>query len=215
MEAEIAEAEAKNDTETAAIKRGRKQLIEEGIDTLERERQKLIVAHAELEAAASNDLGTLDEELAKLEQGWAEYPFDRRRNLINFLVQEVVIDTMSTHWIRVQVLWLHEAWGREEMYYARTWGQNKEWSEEEDAIVRNHYPTLPKPQLMQLLPERGWEAIILRAKTKDVPRQLHGRPAGETVGGNKRDSYADIQLLLRMGLPTSARQTNWIKLFSR
>src|ERR1700680_2156451 len=36
---------------------------------------------------------------------------------MNFLTKEVVRDVMSPHWTRIQELWLHTDWGREEMYF--------------------------------------------------------------------------------------------------
>jgi hypothetical protein len=214
IEAEIAEAEKAKDEETAEIKRRRKELIDEGIDTLERERKKLIRALADLEEEAASDLGTLDEELENLETLWPAYKFVKRRSLINFLIVDVVIDTVSTHWLRVQVTWLHETWGTEELFYYRKRGRNKEWTEEEEQIIREHYPTMPKPQIMTLLPERGWESVIAHAISLQVKRTLQGRPQGETVGGNKHDSYSDWQFLQERQLETTTRCTNWTRLYS-
>ncbi len=92
IEAEIASAEEAGDQEKRRIKEHRLQLTEEQIETLEEERQKLITAKRELEEEADGDLGSLDEELAKLEVSWPEHSFEKRRSLINFLVKEVIID---------------------------------------------------------------------------------------------------------------------------
>jgi len=212
VEAEIQEAEQAKDDEKKELKQRLKQLIVDQINILELERRKLIQAQADLEKEANGALGSLDEEIKDLETLWPKKTFEKRRSLLNFLIQEVVIDSMSTHWMRVQVLWLHEAWGREEMYYRRKKGSAKEWTDEEDAILYAYYPTMPKSQLMELLPERGWEGIIARAMSKGVSRELHGRPTGETVGGNKHDSSTDRLFIHEQNIGESTKSTNWCRL---
>ena len=170
------EIDEETDAAKKEIKERRKQLIIEQIDRLELERRKLIKTKSTLSEEAESDLDTLDRELEKLEALWPKYTFEKRRSLINFVVKEVVIDTVSTHWVRVQVLWLHEAWGREEMYWYRTKGRNVQWTEQEIAIVREHYAAMPRLQLMALLPHRGWHAIRglgIRLKIAEQPREGH------------------------------------------
>src|SRR5262249_44400018 len=156
---------------------------------LEIERIKLIRAKEALEEEVESDIGTLEEELIKLKEGWSGYRFKKRRSLINFAIQEATIDVASTHWIRVEVLWLHQEWGREEMYYRRDIGGAKEWSEEETAILSEHYATMPKLQLMKLLPTRGWGAIVGYAASQGLSRPK-GKPKGQlgkAVKGDSRD----------------------------
>jgi hypothetical protein len=209
--AEIAE---ETDKEKREIKQSLKQLILEQIETLEMERRRLTQAKADLIDDAASDLGTLDEELKDLETLWTKRTFEKRRSLLNYLVREVVIESMSTHWMRIQVLWLHEEWGREEMYYRRKKGHAKEWTPIEDEILRNNYPAMPKAQLMRLLSDRGWESVIARAMEKGIPRTLQGRPAGETVGGNKHDSYSDRAFMQEYNIGESTKCTNWQRLCS-
>jgi len=209
VEAEIAEAEQAQDEEKKELKQRLKQLIVDQINTLEIERRKLIQAKNTLAEEAASDLGTLDKELENLEEQWPNLTFAKRRSFINFLVREVVIDTMSTHWLRVQVLWLQEQWGREEMYYYRNSGRRKEWSHEEEELVRAHYTTMPKPTLMHLLPDRGWDAIRCYALSLGLTRTLRGRPVGETVGGDDRTSYTDLQFIKKQGIDKTVKFTNW------
>ncbi len=214
VEVEIEEAQEKGDLETADIKQRRKELIEEQIDTLERERRTLIDAKAQLEEEATNDLGSLDDQLRNLETQWQERDFEKRRSLLNFLIKEVVIDMVSTHWVRVQVLWLHEEWGREEIYYHRDIGSRREWTEEEEAILKQHYATMHREPLQELLPDRTWESIRYYASTtlgivRD--RKDAGRPGRrpEHVYPDRNTSYSDLQFMREKGIPLSARYTRW------
>lgn len=200
--------------EKKELKERRRELIEKDIETLEIERRRLIDAKEMLEQEADNDIETLEEELIKLKAGWKNYSFKRRRNLINFAVQEVIIDVMSTHWMKIEVLWLYEEWGREVMYYYREKGMRKEWSEEEKGVLCEHYATLPQLQLMALLPDRGWAAIQSIARMEGLPR-LIGRSKGNGTEANDRDeSYSDLEFRREEGIPQNVKYTNWQVLYS-
>lgn len=208
VEREIEEAEEEKDQAKKELKERRKELIEQEIDTLEVERRRLLKAKEILEKEADDDIGTLEEELIRLKEGWSQYSFNKRRALLNFAIQEVNIEMMSTHWIRVTVSWLHEEWSREEMYYRREYGTIKAWTDEETAIMQEHYTTMPKSQLMVLLPNRGWNAILNQAQKQGLSRPM-GRPKGVTVGGDRRSSYADIQFMRQEVIPDYAAYTKW------
>ncbi|MBA2394046.1 MAG: hypothetical protein H0V70_15055 [Ktedonobacteraceae bacterium] len=211
VELEIEDAKAKGDTVTTEIKEKRLQLLEQEIETLEKERRILLKAKETLEEEVEDDIGSLDEELIKLKNGWDKYNFKKRRSLLNFAVQEVRINKMSTHWISIQVTWLNEEWGTERMYYKRRYGALKEWSEEEKAIIKQHYATMPINELMTLLPERSiWS---MRSHV-----YLHldlGRRSKQEYGSlNLSDSYADMQFKNEQNIPAKVSYTNWEALYS-
>ncbi|GHO80654.1 hypothetical protein KSD_84250 [Ktedonobacter sp. SOSP1-85] len=89
VEIEIEEAKAKNDLATLKIKEKRRELLEQEIETLEMERRRLAQTKAQLEEDLENDIGSLDEEMIKLRQGWNDYNFKKRRSLLNFAVVKV------------------------------------------------------------------------------------------------------------------------------
>jgi hypothetical protein len=194
------------------LKERRKELLEKEIETLELERKRLIDAKKEVEEEADDDIGTLEEELLKLKEGWPNYSFKKRRSLVNFAIQEVVVDVMSTHWIRIEVLWLYEQWGREEMYYRRTKGTSKEWSEEEIALLQAHYKTTPKLQLMALLPDRSWAAIKCYASLLSSLQGL-SKPKGgrrrEATAINKHEAYSDLEFRQKKNIPPNVSYTDW------
>jgi hypothetical protein len=213
VELELAEAKQTKDTDKQERLQHRKELITEQIDILETERRKLIQAKADLEKEAAKDYGSLDEELEELELFWPDYTFERRRTLINFVIREVVIDSMSTHWLKIEVLWLHEEWGREEMFYHRKKGKRKAWTTEEDEIVRAHYATLSGPQLMALLPDRTWQSIRTRGKDTLGIRRKTGRPMSKddaVPDWATHYSYADLVFMREHNLEGQTRSTEWV-----
>ncbi len=213
VELEIEEAKQTTDTDKQERLHRRKELITEQIDILETERRNLIQAKADIEKEAAKDYGSLDEELEEREKFWSEYTFERRRTLINFVIKEVVIDSMSTHWLKIEVLWLHEEWGREEMFYHRKKGKRKAWIPKEDDIVREHYASLSGPQLMALLPDRTWQSIRTRGKDTLGIRRKTGRPTNEddaVPDWATHYSYSDLEFMKEQNLEGKTQSTNWI-----
>lgn len=214
-ELEIEEAKQANDTEKQERLQHRKELITEQIDILETERRTLIQAKADLEKEIANDYGSLDEELEELEMLWPEYTFEHRRNLINFIVREVVIDSISTHWIRIQVLWLHEEWGREEMLYHRRVGNRKEWTDEEKKILADHYLSMSRPELMALLPDKTWNSILLMGRRTfrgKGGRNREPRKEDTLPGWTIEYSHSDLVFMREHTIEGELSYTNWIPL---
>lgn len=163
-----------------------------------------------LEKEAAKDYASLDEELEELETLWPEYDFEKRRTLINFAIREVVIDSMSTHWLRIQVLWLHEGWGREEMFYHRRRGKNKEWTGEEKKILAEYYLSLPTVQLMALLPDRTWKSILsLGARTISGRRNIGNRGEETPPPWSRHYSHSDLAFMREHNLEGNIPCTNW------
>ena len=197
------------------------ELIEREIDRLEKERGDLIEAKRVLEEEAQSDIGSLDDELRDLEACWPAYSFEKRRALLNFLVQQVALDKVSTHWMRVQVLWLHPDWGAEEQYHLRLHGKHTDWTEGEDAIIREYYASLAKPELMRLLPERTWLSIKHRGVKFNLAGRKRGPRAYREMGDpvehlfasvgqvNPLFAYNDLAFMLEHGIPLNVQGTNW------
>jgi hypothetical protein len=212
VELEIEEAKQTSDTDKQERLHRRKELITEQIDILETERRTLIQAKADLEKEVEKDVGSLDEELEELDTLWPKYTFGRRRTLINFIIKEVVIDSMSTHWLKIQVLWLHEEWGREEIFYHRRRGKCKEWTDEEKEILAEHYLSLPASQLMALLPDRTWRGIRSYGAmiTQTKRRALYNR---EDVNPSAKNySHSDLTFMREHNVDEGIPHTNWVTL---
>ena len=218
-ELEIEEAKQTGDIEKQERTQRRKELIIGQIDTMETERRTLIQAKADVEKQEATDYGSLDEELEELETLWPKYDFKKRRNLINFIIKEVVVDSMSTHWLRVQVLWLNEEWGREEMFYLRKSGKRKEWIDEEKEVLRANYASMSYMELMALLPDKSWKSIYDKGRYGlGITRiAATGRPKPREGGEESiprwviNCSYTDLQFMQEQGIDHNARCTNWIQ----
>ncbi|HET8840056.1 MAG TPA: hypothetical protein VFN35_01255, partial [Ktedonobacteraceae bacterium] len=174
------------------------------IERLDIEQKKLIKIKEELETENGVSLRALNEELRDLETHWDTYPMAKRVALINFLIEKVVVDIMSLHWLRIRVHWLHEEWGVEQVYYCRDNYGTYRWKPQEDEILRTHYPATERLALMRLLPTRSWEAIRHRAVVLDVKR-----PLAWEKRGNQKMTYEDIVFMEQEGLTEDVKVTNW------
>ena len=48
------------------------------------------------------------------------------------------------------------------------------WNKEEVRILKKHYPTMPRDELTQILPGRGWRSICRAAEKRGLHRKHYG-----------------------------------------
>ncbi len=111
-------------------------------------------------------------ELTKLYKEWDTKPFSEKKEFINVLAKQVVLDVVSTHWIRLSVCWLHPNWPSEVIYLHRTRGTVTLWTSEERAVLREYYPTDAREHILALLPHKSWRAIKAEANLQEIKRTV-------------------------------------------
>lgn len=192
------------------------ELLEAQVVELENERQDLLEAREKLTVEGELTLRSLEEELKDLENHWSTYANDKKITLVNFLIKEVVVDVVTPHWIKIQVLWMHTDWGREEMYAFGPRRGSAPWTEEEIAILKQHYPTTQKVDLLRLLPNRNWQSINRRAMLNKISRG--GGGAGIKLAGGDADisnCYIDREFLKQKGINLTCTHTEWNTAYQR
>lgn len=65
---------------------------------------------------------------------------------------------------------------------------NKRWTDPEKALIKRHYPTAPRADMLKLLPGRTWGAIQSKASALGVNRQVDN---GDSLESTMRVSYRD------------------------
>lgn len=108
--------------------------------------------------------------LSNLRDGWEEQPSDLKNAFLRLVLERVVI-WRSPPLIRARLIWRT---GLEQELLIRVpfFEPQVRWTEEEAAIVEKHYETMPKEQLMELLPERTWAQIRRRANRVGLKRKV-------------------------------------------
>jgi len=83
--------------------------------------------------------------------------------IVDTFVTQVGLDTLSPHFYKMVIVWRDPAWGEDTLICFRSGNPAIQWSDEEDAILRAHYPTTTRDEIMRLLPMRSYASIQSRA----------------------------------------------------
>lgn len=79
---------------------------------------------------------------------------------------------MAPHWLRLTILWVHPEWGEETFYvYRQNGGKSKPWTDGENALLREHYPTTERDTVLTLFPTRSWFSINNQASELGIKRE--------------------------------------------
>jgi hypothetical protein len=116
-------------------------------------------------------------ELRRLRLVWDRKPFPVRKEFVNLFVEKATISVASSHWVRLDVAWSYPAWGTDVLYVYRRSGVNEGWTEEEKALVREHYFTADQVTFLQLLPTKTFRAIKQMAHRMGLPAHPRTRLA--------------------------------------
>lgn len=152
------------------------QKLRKRFDDLELQKQELLEKQNKLQASVAfrtvEQYADFQTELARLYQEWDTKPFREKKEFVNVLVKQAVLDVVSTHWIRLTIYWLHPNWLSEEIYLHRTRGTVTLWTEEERAILREYYPTDAREHILALLSHKSWRAIKAEAGFQEIRRTV-------------------------------------------
>ncbi len=141
--------------------------------------------------------------IEKIAGQWHKYPFEDRKALAEALTQEVLIDVMSPHWMRLIIKWRIPHWGTDAAFIWRVDGLGGKWTEEENDILRQHYPSDDRASILSYLPHRSWHAITFQANQLKLCRSSQMRnnsPVLEFI------TLLDWQFMLEQGI---AYDKNW------
>jgi hypothetical protein len=172
------------------------------IEQLEARIAKLLVRKAEAEdeiatiTQAYNDIaiGTIEEELADLEQFWHERSFGLRKALLKLLIKRATLDYISPRFFSVTIEWEYGEWGMEQAIFDKG-TSNKAWTEDETTILTNLYPSCPQLEIMHALPTRSWRSILAQAGSLHLQRAFQTKTIKDL-----HISIKDMEFLERSGL---------------
>jgi hypothetical protein len=85
--------------------------------------------------------------------------------------------------------WRDTSWGVEEIVAIRQGNPSIWWTVENDKLLREHYPTATRRELMELFPDRPVTAMYRRASTLGLKRIVEDRDSG------KLDFAEDLSLV--------------------
>jgi hypothetical protein len=140
-------------------------------------------------------IGTLEEELQDLEQFWDERSFELKKSLLRLLIKEASLDYISPRFFRVTITWAYGDWGIEQAIFDKG-TSNKEWTTEENTLLRELYPDRDQLEIMQSLPTRSWRSILGQAGALGLKREVFKHKTIKDI----HISLKDIEFLEKSGL---------------
>ncbi|HEX7735301.1 MAG TPA: hypothetical protein VF458_10560 [Ktedonobacteraceae bacterium] len=168
---------------------------------LEEEQQDLMGRQMALEAKKEK-LGMMDspEEIAEVhsllgnfDAVWARFDLAKRQRAFSLLINKIVIEVVSPHWIRLTIDWLDAVCPRLDVAYI--WkaspGRQGKFSDEEKAIIREHYPRTFYMDILKLLPNRTWQSIQGQTAAMGIKREVPAEP-GVCVGVCYKDLVPEL-----------------------
>lgn len=86
-------------------------------------------------------------------------PADELPLIVDTFVERVILDTLSPRCYRIAIHWRDPLWNTDVMACFRSGSPSLQWTEEELALMRDHYTTSSREELMRLLPGRSYMGI--------------------------------------------------------
>ncbi len=142
------------------------------IERKEQEYANLLQRKAELEQALRQPVQEpkaatvyrLRNVLARARAEWDALPLERQRELLSALIVKLHLSLVAPHWMRLDIEWLDPEWGAQTFYIYRLLVPRYNWSENDDAWLREQYVQTSHDEIMAHFPTRNWQGIRNRAR---------------------------------------------------
>jgi hypothetical protein len=175
--------------------------------------EKIAKLQNDLQTSAEDD--TEDEEviyeistlIPRIVEFWKYLPFRTKIRFVNALVKKAVLKSVAPSWLELHIEWKMEGWQTDAAYIQASKGAGKEWTDEEEQILRELYPNAEAEALLHALPNRSWQGIYCHAHTLDIHRVSPNRsPRGMRL--SDRMAVNDIAFMQAHRL-SSDKKVHW------
>lgn len=203
----------------------RKVLMEEVYHKID-ERQARLEELSRQELAPFEDVLTTTEVemvrefLGNLGTRWDTIPVEMRNAFLHVILDRILVQPAYDHF-DVRINWRSGFEQHIIIFRPSITMPKLYWSEAEDAIIREHYPTALPADLMRLLPGRLWEQIGRRATKLGLKRDPNCRPEGNKRPWSPEEdqalrdydecriSYLEMRAALSDRHPAALHQRAW------
>jgi DNA invertase Pin-like site-specific DNA recombinase len=114
--------------------------------------------------------------LANLEEGWEDQPPDLQNAFLRLVLDQVTIWHTPAS-IRVHLTW-RTGLEQELVIYRPYHKPYQPWVENEVEILKAHFETMPRKQLMARLPNRTWKQARAKGRKLGLKRKTRDKPGG-------------------------------------
>lgn len=117
--------------------------------------------------------------------------------MIDLFVKEVILENLTPRFFRIAIKWFNPNWGEDEAICFRNGSPSIRWTPEEDAILKEHFPTTPRSQLLPMLPTHSFRAMQHRVQRLKISPRIKKSVEPEIP---YEVSWEDWQLMQQYGL---------------
>jgi len=142
---------------------------------------------------------------------WNKKPISLRREFVNLLARQIVLEFIAPHWASLTIVWTHPTWGIDTLYIYRHQGARPLWTEAERSILRTYYPRSSREEILSLLPNKSWKGIIDQASDLHIRREVDFRTPIFSV----KLTWEDVQFMQEQGISLSNPSTKCVSTSSR
>ncbi len=143
------------------------------IDQRIRDRELLshVTAYPAGRIGTAIDIERVTNFLTNLKDKWNEWPDARKNEFLRIVLDRVIVLVEETR-VHVKVLWKTGSLQQqiEIVRLPRKMYTTNRWTKDEEALLRQHYPTMPWVDLLRMLPDRPYYAILSRARKLKIKR---------------------------------------------
>lgn len=97
-------------------------------------------------------------------------PPDEIPLMIDTFVKKIELEPLAPHFYKMIIDWYDPEWGIDEGICYRDGNSSIHWTEEEDTILREHWPHTSRAELIKLLPRRNTDSMNARAHLLHIKR---------------------------------------------
>lgn len=115
---------------------------------------------------------TFQIELREIVETWDEKEFETKIDFINLFVTKAILTLPASHFVQLDIFWLHPLWSTDTLYIYRKYGASPNWTDPELEILRQHYPRCQREELLAMLPFKTWNSIKKEAIDKGIRREI-------------------------------------------
>lgn len=120
---------------------------------------------------------------------------ERKRTLVEATTEVVIIDHLAPRFIYMKIVW--RGWGIDEYVVQRDNYSGKNWTPEEESVLRRLYSGGSSEEIMQQLPNKNWKCIKDKASTMGIRRNSFQLP---TPGCGPDYSLNDFKIMELYGI---------------
>jgi hypothetical protein len=93
--------------------------------------------------------------------------------LVDTFIDKVVIDPATSHFYKMLIHWCDPEWGIDELVCYRDSNASVLWTENELALLKEHYETASREELLHMFPTRAYTSLVFQATKLGMSRPRH------------------------------------------